>query len=150
MSTVVIEVGVNVPNATVMVVENAERFGLAQLHQLRGRVGRGREQSYCMLITEGQSQVAQDRAKILENSGDGFYIAEEDLKLRGPGEFFGTKQHGIPQLQIADLVKHLSILEVVKDEAKELLSVDPELKNPENAGIRKKIEERWQHYTAGG
>ena len=97
VATVVIEVGIDVPNATVMVIESAERFGLAQLHQLRGRVGRGREQSYCILISNGEGEVAKDRARTMVESSDGFYIAEKDLELRGPGEFFGTRQHAISE-----------------------------------------------------
>ena len=116
VSTVVIEVGINVPNATMMVIENAERFGLAQLHQLRGRVGRGSHQSYCMLITKESSEVAKQRAQIMVDSQDGFYIAEQDLALRGPGEIFGTRQHGVPDLLIADLAKHAKILIEVKKE----------------------------------
>lgn len=140
VSTVVIEVGINVPNATVMVVENAERFGLAQLHQLRGRVGRGEHQSYCFLVTDSDSSLASARAEIMVSSGDGFYIAEKDLELRGPGEFFGTKQHGLPELSIADLVKHIDVLEKVRDEAKLLLAQDPKLEHPDNRNLKKKIE----------
>ena len=124
VSTIVIEVGIDVPNATVMVIENAERFGLAQLHQLRGRVGRGGDQSYCMLISEGNSEYARQRAEIMTASNDGFYIAEKDLELRGPGEFFGTRQHGLPELKLADLTKHIKILEIAKSHAASLLSVD--------------------------
>lgn len=139
VATVVIEVGINVPNASVIVIENAERFGLAQLHQLRGRVGRGPYKSYCFLITVGSSEVAEKRSKIMESSTDGFYIAEEDLKLRGPGEIFGTRQHGLPDLNISDLARHLKILNSAKDEAKRILSDDPELENAENQGIRRRI-----------
>ena len=129
VATVVIEVGINVPNATVMVVENAERFGLAQLHQLRGRVGRGSNQSYCFLVSSKETEYALARMAIMIESSDGFYIAEKDLELRGPGEVFGTRQHGLPELIIADLSKHLSILEMVKKESKDLLAIDPSLKN---------------------
>lgn len=139
VSTVVIEVGINVPNATVMVIENAERFGLAQLHQLRGRVGRGSHQSYCILVSQGKSDVAKERAKLMVQSQDGFYIAEQDLKLRGPGEIFGTRQHGIPDLAIADLAKHLKILAEVKKEADMILADDPGLENEENAGLKSRV-----------
>lgn len=127
VSTVVIEVGIDIPNATVMVIENAERFGLAQLHQLRGRVGRGEEQSFCILISEGNSAFAKQRAEIMAASADGFYIAEKDLELRGPGEFFGTRQHGLPELKLADLVRHIKILEEAKVRAVHTLSKDPDL-----------------------
>lgn len=129
VATVVIEVGINVPNAGVMVVENAERFGLAQLHQLRGRVGRGPHQSYCFLVSSKETEYALARMETMTQSSDGFYIAEKDLELRGPGEVFGTRQHGLPELIIADLSKHLSILETVKKESKDLLALDPSLKN---------------------
>jgi len=142
VSTIVIEVGINVPNATIMLIENAERFGLAQLHQLRGRVGRGEESSYCILITENETPLAAERANALVKSSDGFEIAEMDLKLRGPGDFFGTRQHGVPDFKIADLLKHISILDIVREEAKRLLDKDRELLLPENAGIREKIQEQ--------
>lgn len=140
VSTVVIEVGINVPNAAVMVIENAERFGLAQLHQLRGRVGRGKWQSYCFLIIEGSSEVAEKRGKIMEESSDGFYIAEEDLKLRGPGEIFGTRQHGLPDMRLADMVKHMNVLNAARDEAKAMLEADPHLERPENAPLKRRVE----------
>ena len=140
VSTVVIEVGINVPNAAVMVIENAERFGLAQLHQLRGRVGRGQWQSYCFLINEGQSELAERRGKIMEESADGFYIAEEDLKLRGPGEIFGTRQHGLPDMKLADMVRHMDVLNAARDEAKTLLEDDPHLMKPENAPLKRRVE----------
>lgn len=139
VATVVIEVGINVPNATVIVIENAERFGLAQLHQLRGRVGRGRCRSYCFLILDGGSEIAEKRGQIMEASNDGFFIAEEDLKLRGPGEIFGTRQHGLPDLAITDLSKHMKILEQAKEEAKAMLADDPALDAPEHSILRRRI-----------
>lgn len=139
VSTVVIEVGIDVSNATVMVIENCERFGLAQLHQLRGRVGRGEHQSHCILICGHESKIANMRNEIMCKSEDGFAIAEEDLKLRGPGEIFGTRQHGLPELNISDLVRHVDILEDVKEVASEILHKDPELKNEENRELRRRI-----------
>lgn len=139
VSTVVIEVGINVPNATVIVIENAERFGLAQMHQLRGRVGRGNHQSYCILVSHGKSEIAQKRAGIMVNSQDGFYIAEQDLKLRGPGEIFGTRQHGVPDLAIADLAKHIKILNEVKKETDMIMETDPMLTSEKYSGIRERV-----------
>jgi len=127
VSTVVIEVGINVPNATVMIIEDAERFGLAQLHQLRGRVGRGSEQSYCLLITEGRSAVARERARVMVESDDGFYIAERDLQLRGPGEIFGTRQHGLPDMKLADPFSDMQMTEDIKKQASKC-RVTPELR----------------------
>ena len=140
VSTVVIEVGIDVGNATIMVIENCERFGLAQLHQLRGRVGRSEYQSYCILVCGKESKVANQRNEIMVSSNDGFVIAEEDLKLRGPGEIFGTRQHGIPELNISDLVKHVNILEDVKDVAAEIIKKDPGLKAESNAVLRTKVK----------
>ena len=139
VATVVIEVGINVPNATVIVIENSERFGLAQLHQLRGRVGRGSNRSYCFLILDGGSEIAEKRGQIMEASSDGFFIAEEDLKLRGPGEIFGTRQHGLPDLAITDLSKHMKILEQAKEDAKAMLADDPALDAPEHSALRRRI-----------
>jgi len=140
VSTVVIEVGINVPNATVMVIENSERFGLAQLHQLRGRVGRGVDQSYCFLISKNESGVAKERNEIMCRTNDGFEIAEADLKLRGPGEIFGTRQHGLPELHISDLVRHGDVLEKAKDAAREIMVVDPHLKKPEHIVLKSRIK----------
>lgn len=139
VATVVIEVGINVPNATVIIIENAERFGLAQLHQLRGRVGRGSYKSYCFLILNSESEIAKKRGEIMESSNDGFFIAEEDLKLRGPGEIFGTKQHGIPELRISDLAKHFKILNHAKEEAKKILLKDPTLESDENQALKRRV-----------
>jgi ATP-dependent DNA helicase RecG len=125
VSTTVIEVGVDVPNATVMVIEQAERFGLAQLHQLRGRVGRGAAQSYCVLITERMSDTAKERIRTLVDTNDGFLIAEMDLKLRGPGEFFGTKQSGLPSLRVANILRDKEILETARREALDFVSHPP-------------------------
>jgi ATP-dependent DNA helicase RecG len=129
VSTTIIEVGVNVPNATLMVIENAERFGLAQLHQLRGRVGRGGTQSYCILFNQSNSKVSKERMKIMAQSNDGFVISEKDLEIRGPGEFFGTRQHGLPELKIANLYKDLEILKLAQEGAKEIAIEDPGLMN---------------------
>ena len=125
VSTTVIEVGVDVPNATVMIVEQAERFGLAQLHQLRGRVGRGAEQSYCFLVTGGLSDSGRERIRTLVESTDGFYIAEMDMKLRGPGEFFGTRQAGLPAFRIANLIRDQDVLEVARSQAKSFIEQPP-------------------------
>ena len=127
VSTTVIEVGVDVPNAAVMVVENAERFGLSQLHQLRGRVGRGKHQSYCILISDNQNEETRQRLKILTKTNDGFRLAEEDLRLRGPGDFFGVRQHGLPGLRVADLGCDAQLLQSAQRAAEALLREDPEL-----------------------
>jgi ATP-dependent DNA helicase RecG len=140
VSTVVIEVGVNVPNAAIMVVENAERFGLAQLHQLRGRVGRGEAKSYCVLVLGSDSDDAKARAKVLTDTADGFKIAEQDLKMRGPGELFGVRQHGIPDLRLADPVKNIKILEEVVRLSEGVLTDDPALTKPENRQLRERLK----------
>lgn len=144
VSTTVIEVGVNVPNATLMIVENAERFGLSQLHQLRGRVGRGSEKSYCTLIYDSKTKVCKQRMDIMEETNDGFKISEKDLEIRGPGDFFGTRQHGLPELKVANLFKHMRILRMVQKEAREIYSKDPSLELKENQGIKYKIEEMFK------
>lgn len=139
VSTVVIEVGIDVPNSTVMVIENSERFGLAQLHQLRGRVGRSEYQSYCILISDSKSKISQERNKIMCETGDGFIIAEEDLRLRGPGEIFGTKQHGLPELSIADLIKNVDILDKTKLWAERIIEDDNSLIKIENRPLRERV-----------
>ena len=144
VSTTVIEVGVNVPNANIMVIENAERFGLAQLHQLRGRVGRGAEQAYCILFAHGSGEVIKKRMEIMCKSNDGFFISEEDLKLRGPGDFFGTRQHGLPEMKIANLFSDSAILKAAQQAAKEIIEQDPSLTAESNKGIRKKVGEMFK------
>jgi ATP-dependent DNA helicase RecG len=125
VSTTVIEVGVDVPNASVMVIEQAERFGLSQLHQLRGRVGRGAAQSYCILVTGSLGDNARERIRTMVESNDGFYIADMDMRLRGPGEFFGTKQSGVPGLQIASILRDLEVLEKAREEAMQFVNHPP-------------------------
>jgi ATP-dependent DNA helicase RecG len=142
VSTTVIEVGVDVPNATVMVVEQAERFGLAQLHQLRGRVGRGGNQSYCILVTEKMNDTARERIRTLVESTDGFHIAEMDLRLRGPGEFFGTKQSGLPSLRVANILRDPDILEAARREAVDFVAHPPVPDDLEAAVIY--IRDHWQ------
>jgi ATP-dependent DNA helicase RecG len=122
VSTTVIEVGVDVPNATVMVVYDAQRFGLSQLHQLRGRVGRGEHASYCILIAEAKNEVSKERLKIMTETNDGFEIARRDLELRGPGDYFGTKQSGLPEFRLADLVGDFEALELARDDVSSLLA----------------------------
>ncbi len=139
VSTTVIEVGVDVPRATLMVIENAERFGLSQLHQLRGRVGRGSAASYCILVTESRSETARERLRALAATNDGFLIAEEDLRLRGPGDFFGARQHGLPQLQIASLAGDMRVLSQAQEAAKALLEEDPDLEAPRHAPLREQV-----------
>ena len=144
-ATTVIEVGVDVPNASVMIVEHAERFGLAQLHQLRGRVGRGGHASYCLLVSGGGlSPEAWKRIQAMVQRTDGFKIAEEDLRIRGPGEFFGTRQSGIPELRVADLVRDGRILETARKDAFQLVEEDPYLAQPEHLLLRRAMERRWK------
>lgn len=144
VSTTVIEVGVNVPNSTLMIIENAERFGLAQLHQLRGRVGRGKHQSYCVLIYGSNSEVCRKRMSIMEETNDGFKISEKDLEIRGPGEFFGTMQHGVPELKVANLFKHMKILKTVQQEARIIIGEDPTLDFKEYRGLKREIESKFK------
>lgn len=139
VSTTVIEVGVDVPNATLMVIENAERFGLSQLHQLRGRVGRGTAKSYCILVSDNRNAETRNRMKVLCSTNDGFKISEEDLKLRGAGDFFGTRQHGLPQLRVADLSGDLRTLQEAREAAEKLLLQDCELSQPDNQGVLHRV-----------
>ncbi|MEI3162146.1 MAG: ATP-dependent DNA helicase RecG [Lachnospirales bacterium] len=139
VSTTVIEVGINVPNASLMIIENADRFGLSALHQLRGRVGRGSEKSYCVLVSDAKSKVAKERLKIMCQTNDGFVISEKDLTLRGPGDFFGTRQHGLPEMKIANLYKDVDILKEVQQTAISLYKKDKELKSVENSRLKAKI-----------
>jgi ATP-dependent DNA helicase RecG len=159
VSTTVIEVGIDVPNATIMVIQNSERFGLAQLHQLRGRVGRGDKQSYCFLATkdyifsrtkkiysheeEQRMQIAAKRLKKMEETTNGFEIAETDLEIRGPGDFFGTRQTGMPALKVASLVEDKAILETARNDAKKILETDPELNLPQHLPIKKIFNEEY-------
>ena len=142
VSTPVVEVGIDVPNATVMLVESADRFGLSQLHQFRGRVGRGQEQSYCMLLAENPSEIGRERLDLIEKIQDGFQLAEEDLRLRGPGEFFGTRQSGLPDLHMAKL-SDVALLELARSEAIRLFQTDPSLAKPEHHLLAKELARVW-------
>lgn len=143
VSTTVIEVGISVSNATIMIIENADRFGLAALHQLRGRVGRGSDKSYCILKTNNRSQTCKERLSIMEKSNDGFKIAEKDLELRGPGDFFGIRQSGLPEFKVANLLKDINILKLTQVAAKELMQEDPKLELDKNKYIKKIIYSRY-------
>ncbi len=139
VSTTVIEVGVDVPNAALMIIENAERFGLSQLHQLRGRVGRGKHQSYCVLLSDNKNPDTRERMKVMTKTTDGFRISEEDLKARGPGDFFGKRQHGLPQLRVADLAGDMRVLKEAQGAAEQLLLQDPKLERSENQRVLDQI-----------
>ena len=145
ISTTVIEVGVDVPNANIMVVENAERFGLAQLHQLRGRVGRGEYESYCVLKFEGKSENVRERMKVMCDTNDGFIISEKDLELRGAGDFFGTMQHGLPEFKIANLFEDISILKLAQSAANKIVSQDPKLEKDENYKLKDLIKDKFSN-----
>lgn len=144
VSTIVIEVGIDVPNATVMIIEHAERFGLAQLHQLRGRIGRGAHKSYCLLFGSPKTPEARKRLQIMMQTNDGFRIAEEDLKIRGPGEFFGTRQHGLPELKIGDLIGDYPLLKLARDNAFSIVQDDARLEQGKNKFIREMVVERFK------
>ncbi len=143
ISTTVIEVGVDVPNANIMVIEDAQRFGLAQLHQLRGRVGRGEYKSYCILKYEGKGDTVRKRMKVMCDTNDGFIISEKDLELRGSGDFFGTMQHGLPEFKIANLFEDIAILKVAQEEAINILKKDPNLEQKENEILKKLIQDKF-------
>ncbi|MCA2978013.1 MAG: DNA helicase RecG, partial [Myxococcaceae bacterium] len=145
VSTTVIEVGVDVPNASVMVIEHAERFGLSQLHQLRGRVGRGAAKSFCFLIAGyARSEDGQARLEVMEETNDGFVIAERDLELRGPGEFLGTRQSGLPELAVANLARDQALISLAQAEARAIVTADPGLTQPGHERLRRALSERWQ------
>ena len=143
VSTTVIEVGVNVPNASIMVVENAERFGLAQLHQLRGRVGRGEYKSYCILKYNSNSELVRKRMKIMQETNDGFIIAEKDLELRGSGEFFGTRQHGLPEFKIANLFEDMPTLKMIQSLAIKIENEDPKLDMEKNKKLKELVNKKF-------
>jgi ATP-dependent DNA helicase RecG len=138
VATTVIEVGIDIPNASVMLIEGADRFGLAQLHQLRGRVGRGAAQSYCLLLSDDPSQTARARLQLMEDTSDGFALAEADLRIRGPGDYFGTRQSGLPEFQAADF-SDVRLIETARREAMRLLDEDPDLKLPEHAPLAEAV-----------
>ncbi|MBI2200512.1 MAG: ATP-dependent DNA helicase RecG [Armatimonadetes bacterium] len=147
VATPVIEVGIDVPQATIMVIEDADRFGLAQLHQLRGRIGRGSETSYCVLLADATTDAGRLRLQTIEKTRDGFVIAQRDLELRGPGEFFGTRQHGLPDLKVADLIADARLLEQARAEAQHLLGDDPELRRSELSGLREEVTRAFGRQT---
>jgi len=150
VSTTVIEVGVNVPNACLMIVENADRFGLSQLHQLRGRVGRGTRKSYCVLVSDTGGENAVKRLKTMCATNDGYEIAETDLKLRGPGDFLRARQHGLPELRIANLSTDMHIVSMAKEAAEKLIKKDPNLELPENIGLRNRVREKFLEVSENG
>lgn len=149
VSTTVVEVGVDVPNAVVMLIENAERYGLSQLHQLRGRVGRGMHKSTCILLSDAQNEEALARLQVMCRTSNGFEIADEDLHLRGPGDFFGSRQHGLPDLKIADMAQDMETLKQAQEAAREILSADFALEQPEHRGLRAEINQLFQTLAGG-
>jgi ATP-dependent DNA helicase RecG len=143
-ASVVVEVGLDVPAANVMVIMHAERFGLAQLHQLRGRIGRGVEDAVCILVGEPKNPIAKKRLAVLVDTDDGFKIAEEDLRLRGPGEFFGTRQHGLPELKVADLIEDFDLLRLGRRDAFAIVAEDPDLSAPHHQQLRREMVRAYQ------
>ena len=150
VSTTVVEVGVDVPNAVIILIENAERYGLSQLHQLRGRVGRGTMKSTCILVSDAQNEEAVARLKILCSTSDGFRIADEDLRLRGPGDFFGEKQHGLPDLKIANMAEDMEVLKEAQSAARHVLSCDPKLEQPEHRGLKGQVKRLFSVFGGQG
>lgn len=150
VSTTVVEVGVDVPNATVMLIENAERYGLSQLHQLRGRIGRGKEKSTCILVSDAQNEEAVSRLRVMCETSDGFRIADEDLRLRGPGDFFGARQHGLPELKIADMVNDMELLKQAQAIARAMVAEDETLSQPEHRGLRAEVNQLFGQVGAQG
>jgi len=146
VSTTVIEVGVDNPNVTVMVIENAERFGLTQIHQLRGRIGRGTKNGICIMVERKRSEVSHQRLQIINKTTDGFEISEQDLILRGPGEFYGTRQHGFLKMKIADIVEDRELLHSARQEAFKLLKGDPQLRRPEHRSVRAHLISNYSEY----
>jgi ATP-dependent DNA helicase RecG len=149
VSTTVIEVGVDVPNASVMVIRSAQRFGLSQLHQLRGRVGRGKSMSYCVLFDAGESDVSAERLSVMCRTNDGFQIAETDLKLRGPGDFLGSRQHGLPELKIADLAEDMDVLRSAGEAAQNVLKNDAQLGLPEHSELKARVARIIEGFRGG-
>ena len=143
ISTTVIEVGIDVPDASVMIIQHADRFGLSALHQLRGRIGRGKRQSYCFLVGKAKNENAARRLKIMTETNNGFEIAQEDLKMRGPGELLGTQQHGFPEFKAGDLIRDADIIEFAKKSASELVEEDPELAKKEHFVLKQLINQRF-------
>jgi ATP-dependent DNA helicase RecG len=150
VSTTVVEVGVDVPNATIMLIENAERYGLSQLHQLRGRVGRGKEKSTCILVSDAQNEEAVSRLRVMCETSDGFRIADEDLRLRGPGDFFGARQHGLPELKIADMVHDMELLKQAQSVARAIVAEDESLSQPEHRGLRAEVNQLFNQVGTQG
>lgn len=149
VSTSVIEVGIDVPNASVMVIDGADRFGLAQLHQFRGRVGRGADQSYCLLLSDSAGPEAAERLRVIESVSDGFKLAEEDLRLRGPGDYLGTRQSGLPELRVASITD-MTMASMARREASKMLESDPDLKAPEHGALGLQLARLLQAAAPGG
>jgi len=146
VSTTILEVGIDIPNATCMIIESAERFGLSQLHQLRGRVGRGSAQAVCILLSDSQTPEAQRRIAAMVRYSDGFHIAEEDLRIRGPGEFFGQRQHGLTELKIGNPLAQMRLLKKAREEAQKLISLDPGMQQRQNLLLKQKLLRRFPEY----